>query len=318
MPFTLPLTSARRARWFWRFLLACSMLVGGVPAHAATCSATLSSMAFGSLGFLNTPVDSTASVQVTCQAGAQDPSSTIQVCPLIGPSVAGGSGASHALTSTGGHPALTYGVFSDAAHSVPWGNLSSLPYPSISMDLSSGSPVSQTMTVYGRVPAPQTPYGNDTYSDSPVVTLDYGFSSCTQGVSVNVGSLNVSALDNPTCTVSALPLNFGTQGLLQSYVDGSSTVQAACTMGTTYTITFGAGNGPGSTPQLRYMSNGSHTLAYTLYTNAARSTVWTDVQGVQGTGTGTSVDVPVYARIPAQTPPPPGVYNDQVVVTISY
>lgn len=294
------------------------MLIGAAPAQAASCSASLSSMAFGSLGFLSSPVDTTASIQVTCQAGAQDPSSTVQVCPLIGPSSTGGSGSSHTLTSMSGHPSLTYGIFSDAAHSVPWGNLSSLPYPSISMDLSSGAPVSQTMTVYGRVPAPQTPYGNDTYSDAPVVTLDYGFTSCTQGSSVTAGAMNVSAVDTPSCTVSALPLDFGTQGLLQNYVDGSSTVQAACTLGTSYTLTFGAGNGPGATPQLRYMTNGSHTLAYTLYTNSSRSVVWTDTQGVQGTGTGASVNVPVYARIPAQTPPPPGTYNDQVVVTIAY
>lgn len=309
---------------FWRVLMAlftALVLSGGAPsvAHAATCSATVSPMNFGSLGFLTGPVDTSSTIQVTCQSTLTDTSSTLHVCPLIGPSLTGGTSASRTLSSSMGHPSLRYGLYSDTSRSTPWGDQTSPPYPSITLTLpSSGSSVTQLVTVYGRVAAPQTPYGNDTYRDLPIVSLAYGPVACTQGMQTTVAALNVSAMDTPSCTLSVSPLDFGSQGMLRSYVDGTSSVQTACTLGTAYTVTFGAGNGPGATATQRYMTSGTNTLAYNIYTDVARSTVWSTTQGVHGTGTGATVNVPVYARIPAQSSPPPGVYHDQVVVTIAY
>jgi spore coat protein U-like protein len=74
----------------------------------------------------------------------------------------------------------------------------------------------------------------------------------------------------------------------------------------------------------RTLTQGTNTLTYNLYTDAAFGTVWGDTSG--GTGVYTKanppnaldVNVPVYGRIPAQQDAPAGAYTDTIVATINF
>jgi spore coat protein U-like protein len=67
------------------------------------------------------------------------------------------------------------------------------------------------------------------------------------------------------------------------------------------------------------MSNGVNTLSYNLYADAAYSEIWGDGSGgtVSVSGNASS-RFTVYGMIPDQAPPAPGVYTDNLVITISY
>src|SRR5437764_1366533 len=78
-----------------------------------------------------------------------------------------------------------------------------------------------------------------------------------------------------TCTVnSATTLNFGTQGVLSTNVDQTSTLQVTCTNTTPYNIGLDPGTGTGATVATRKMTSGASTVNYTLYSNSTRTTVW--------------------------------------------
>lgn len=120
---------------------------------------------------------------------------------------------------------------------------------------------------------------------------------------------------------SASTLNFGSQGVLTANVDQTSALQVQCTNTTPYNIGLDAGTGAGATVATRRMTSGGATVDYSLYTDAARTTVWGNTVGtdtVAATGNGASQSYTVYGRVPAQTTPAPGTYNDTVTVTVTY
>jgi spore coat protein U-like protein len=125
-----------------------------------------------------------------------------------------------------------------------------------------------------------------------------------------------------TCTInSASTLNFGSQGIFTANVDQTSTIQIQCTNTTPYTIGLDAGVGTGATVAVRKMTSGGATVNYTLYSDSGRTTVWGTTIGtntVAATGSGAAQSYTVYGRIPAQTTPAPGTYNDTVTVTVTY
>lgn len=63
------------------------------------------------------------------------------------------------------------------------------------------------------------------------------------------------------------------------------------------------------------------TVAYQLYQDPARATVWGDTQATDtlgGVGAGTTQSIPVYGRVPAQTTPAPDVYQSTVTATVYF
>lgn len=107
-------------------------------------------------------------------------------------------------------------------------------------------------------------------------------------------------------------------------LDVSGTIDTTCTMGSAATITLGEGTNAasGSTPgaPVRQMKSGTDTLSYQLYSDAGRGTVWDDVTGAPApTGTGASVPITVYGRVPqGQSSVPTGSYADTVLATITF
>ena len=117
-------------------------------------------------------------------------------------------------------------------------------------------------------------------------------------------------------------MNFGNRVLLDSNVDQTSEIIVQCTANTPFTIGLNQGASTGATVSNRLMkTTGGSTIAYSLYTNAARTSVWGDTVGVDrraDTGTGGPQSFTVYGRVASQTTPVIGNYNDTVTVTINY
>lgn len=137
-------------------------------------------------------------------------------------------------------------------------------------------------------------------------------------------SLGTSATIAASCTVTTSPVAFGTVDPLSgANTDSTGGISVTCTNGTAWTAAGGAGSGTGATFANRLMGSGSNTLAYSLYTNSGRSTVWGDgtssTATIGNTGTGTAQNITIFGRVPSgQTSAPPGSYSDTVAVTVSY
>lgn len=145
-------------------------------------------------------------------------------------------------------------------------------------------------------------------------------------------NISVTATINASCTFATTPTTavaFGaydpTSGTAN---DNTGTIVARCTKNTGYTLALGVGSGSGATFASRKMTGTSFSdlLNYTLYTSAARTTVWGDGTGGTGTvsGTGTGIGsgfnqtTTVYGRIPAGQDVSADSYSDTVVVSLTY
>jgi spore coat protein U-like protein len=140
-------------------------------------------------------------------------------------------------------------------------------------------------------------------------------------------TFQVTATINSACTVSGSTLNFG--GAIDPLatatpVDATSTLSLTCTNTTPYAVSLNAGVNAGSATSFasRTMKSGSDTLAYQIYLDAGRSTVWGDGSSSSstksGTGTGSQQSISVYGRIPSLANVVPGSYTDTVTVTVTY
>ena len=138
------------------------------------------------------------------------------------------------------------------------------------------------------------------------------------------GVMTVTATITSTCSVGASNLAFTSAtsaAIAAGNVDAIGTVSVNCTTGSPYTIGLDAGTGVGATIASRKMSAGTLQLSYTVYTSAARTTVWGDGTGaekVSGIGNGAAQSISAYGRIFAGQVVPAAAYADTVNVTITY
>jgi spore coat protein U-like protein len=119
----------------------------------ATCSIT----AGNTLGFGNydpvaaTEVTGTTTVAVTCSNGMSG--------TMVGLDYTG-------IMSDGGSGTLTYGLFSDDAHTTAWGDTDGVDRQGVTAD-----GTQQTLTVYGKVDAGQTTAPTGSYSETVTATV---------------------------------------------------------------------------------------------------------------------------------------------------
>src|SRR3954465_4545041 len=105
-------------------------------------------------------------------------------------------------------------------------------------------------------------------------------SASSPRAATSTATMTVQMTITATCTVnSATTLNFGTQGVLSTNVDQTSTIQVTCTNTTPYNIGLDPGTGTGATVATRKMTSGANTVNYTLYSNSTRTTVWGNTVG---------------------------------------
>lgn len=104
--------------------------------------------------------------------------------------------------------------------------------------------------------------------------------------------------------------------------DANGSVNFKCTPNV-YQISASAGLHSGGSLAGRRASNGSNTIAYNLYTNAGRTTIWGDGTGTtaqmiaQTTNNASGTPVPFFARVPAgQNADSNTFYTDTIAVTV--
>jgi spore coat protein U-like protein len=143
-------------------------------------------------------------------------------------------------------------------------------------------------------------------------------------------SFTVSVTIVASCTIGASNLAFGSQSVLAADVDSSSTISVVCTNTTPYSVGLDNGlNYSGGTRRMKDTGAGTTYVNFGLYTDSGRSNAWTTTSSAAsctggantcalGTGNGTTQNITVYGRIPAQTTPAPATFNDTVTATITY
>lgn len=118
-------------------------------------------------------------------------------------------------------------------------------------------------------------------------------------------------------------LNFGSQSGVSTSVVSASYVQSttlnlACTPGTTLSMSINQGNNYTTTRNLK-LPNFSNTVPYTLYSNASRTTVIPVNQAVPlSYSNANNITLPIYGQLKLPGAARAGVYTDTLTVTLSW
>jgi spore coat protein U-like protein len=116
-------------------------------------------------------------------------------------------------------------------------------------------------------------------------------------------------------------LQFGTVGVLDTAVSATASLGVECTNTTPFNVGLSAGAGTGATVANRLMTNGSATVAYSVYHDSSHTQVWgvtTGTDTLSSTGTGSLQTFTFYGQAPVQSTPAAGAYSDTLAVTITY
>jgi spore coat protein U-like protein len=147
------------------------------------------------------------------------------------------------------------------------------------------------------------------------------------GAALAVTLAAVGARATTSCSfTTVVGVSFGSYSVFStSPLDSTGSFTFNCTgVGGADTIVIDLGRGNASSYSPRQMLRGGTALAYNLYTNPARSTVWGD--GTAGTShygpttppNATDVTLSIYGRLPASQSVPAGAYSDTVVITVLF
>lgn len=133
-----------------------------------------------------------------------------------------------------------------------------------------------------------------------------------------------SAQPSPSCTISATSVSFGNYNVFDGVaVDSTGTITYTCNAHAT-NITISLSKGASSSYNPRIMVKGAEALAYNLFTDAARTSVWGD--GTSGTSVYSranppnngNVNLTVYGQIPPGQDVSAGTFSDTVSATINF
>lgn len=325
-------------------LLALACLLLPLRGEASTnCSATLTNVQFGAVAPFGGNVDVSATLNYSCTITSILSSSKIRMCFSIGAGVQGGGNFAPRQMTSGANP-LSFNLYKDSGHGLIWGTRSN-SYGAVEATLQIGALIGSntangSLTVYGRVPGGQTALipgsytdvfsGSHTeliyrYNEFLLGLLDFPASCASGGNGGGSGTFaftalaSVAASCDPSFAVNNI--NFGTRGLLVADFDAMANVSPRCTNTTPYQL--GLNNGINASGSIRRMkSSAGSYVSYELYRDSGRSQRWGNTQNVDtvaGSGSGSAQGVPMYGRVPTQSPTPAaGAYSDTVTVTVYY
>ena len=142
-----------------------------------------------------------------------------------------------------------------------------------------------------------------------------------------VGTLPVTSTVTAACVLGTIvPINFASYSSLSSTATTTTgSITITCTNGASYNLGLDQGQGVGASannPRIMTVTGlGIGTLNYSLFQDAAFSVVWGNTIGTNtlaGTGTGLPTTKTVYASIAAGQTAPPGSYKDSVTITATF
>ncbi len=312
------------------------LLLGWSPAaQALSCTISASDVAFGSIDPLaGNDVDVSANIQIDCEDtvfALVDP--TVGVCIYLDAGDGGSDGTTFRHMRQGAE-ILPYNLYKNAARSVIWGSETAFPasgaqHVVVTLTGLLPSTGSLTVPVYGRVPGAvaDRPIGAylSTFAGGARIRYSLTDTIACDGVA-GTGASDTFAVTGSiaeTCAVEADDLAFGTSTQLGANVDATTQVRTSCSTGLAYSVALGTGGGGAfSARRMIHESFPAETVGYQLYSDALRTQVWGDGGGgtvsVGGTGNGSPQASTVHGRVPAQSTPRPGDYDDTVIVTVSY
>lgn len=142
----------------------------------------------------------------------------------------------------------------------------------------------------------------------------------------STANLDVTATISANCTISTTAVAFGAYDPIVTNAsaakDATGTIVTTCTTGSSPTITLGQGanaaTGSTAAVPIRQMASGTNRLGYELYSEATRTTVWSNTGVATPTASGTAQTNTVYGRIPGAQNKPTGSYSDVVVATVTF
>lgn len=314
-------------------LLTLAMLAPySVHADPVECSASMSTINFGTVDPTQPgATDVSATLSWSCTSQVND-TYYATVCFNINDGPLGLNAGRRQIAGPGGN--LGFQIYSNASRTNVWGAIGNAVYPTpVRVDTSrirGNRTVSGTVPVYARLFGGQGAASVGTYASTfsnPQVRIS-GLLSTYQGGG-DCGSegddagyfspMTITANIAPTCTVTANDMNFGSAGLLAGNHDATSTINVTCVDGTSYNV--GLDNGLHANGNTRRMQGNGGLITYELYRNANRTQRWGHVPGtdtVNGNGNGGTQTFTVRGRVPAQTTPSAGTYNDTVTVNVTY
>jgi spore coat protein U-like protein len=287
---------------------------------------------FGTIDPTSTqPVDTTLTANIVCTGGPAN--GAIQVCPALGSQYSTDDGSARRMKlPTDPASSVTTNLFTDPARTEVWAHpewTGTGGVPSSTIQLDGNGNGRATFTIYARAwPAthigPSGNYQNNIpanqqhiYYEMPPVQGECTFNNRWPD---SGNTISMFATVIPACTVTGTQtVDFG-EGASTGRLDARGSISVRCTQDTEFTVAL---NGGGEGDILnRKMRMGNETIAYQLYTDTSRTTIFGDgTQGVAPPGIGlnaTDVNFPVYGRVDLQALPKPGTYTDTVIVTVSY
>jgi spore coat protein U-like protein len=155
------------------------------------------------------------------------------------------------------------------------------------------------------------------------------FGAASAQAATTTGTLTVTAAVASVCSVGNATLAFGTYNPGGGNLNQSTTIGVRCTKGTPFTVALnGGGSGNVAARQMSSTGTPAEKLAYQLYSDSGRTTVWGNTAGALQSGTGAGMGVPqtvnftVYGQVPdnAANQAAAGLadYTDSVTITVTY
>lgn len=154
--------------------------------------------------------------------------------------------------------------------------------------------------------------------------VSFGLMATTSLLSAQTATTNFGVTIQIIADCAVAPsatLSFGMQGVLIADVTTTTAVNVTCTADLPFQIGLDGGTTAGGTTTTRLMTNGTDTVTYQLFQDAARTVNWGNTLGTDtlaSTGTGSTQTFPVYGVVPPQTTPPSGNYSDTIGVTVTF
>ncbi|PXV54706.1 Spore coat protein U (SCPU) domain-containing protein [Dyella jiangningensis] len=318
-------------RPWWIAVLVLSLCMMAPAAWAQSCSGSMANMNFGSFSSIS-PAGATATgnVNINCSGFATP---YARVCVSMGLPANSGTWSARTLPGPSG-ATLSWTIYQDADFTKPWTSVydqNGIYANYVDIPLSSGTGAA-VLPYYAKVPGNQgVPAGGYavTFGTNDAMLSYAGFSSnppaCTTALS-SAGrfTFTVNATVISDCLISATNIDFGQVGLITIPANSTGTITTTCNKTTAYSVSLDAGAGAGSSVSSRKLTRngGNETLAYALYTDAARTRPWGDGSSgtttVSGTGNGAAQTSTIYASLLAPAAVPAGVYVDTVIATVTY
>lgn len=223
----------------------------------------------------------------------------------------------------GGPQPLPFNVYSDATHTTVIQPTTDAAGVAIDIPKSGPYTVSGTITLYGML----QPLLSDVQTglhQTVMTNSQMHFKAGNSGKGCDSAKGGPEALYTLTaqvnipnqCQITATDLDFGTQATPLTQTDSQSSITVRCTN----TTQFSVGLNGGLTGN-RELTSGGNTVAYELYQDAGRATVWnnsTERQPGTGLGTTSAIQMTVFGRLFANPTAAEGVYTDTVTVDVAF